>query len=72
MSIKMLRSVIAVIRFFNPGKNNPMPLWVGMQYAYAMAIGPTLPEKLDNDRYTGIKWEGIEDVVLQAFKAKKK
>lgn len=72
MSIKMLRRVIAILRFFNPGKNNSMPMWVLMQYAYSMAIGPTLPEKLDNDRYTGIKWEGIEDVVLQAFKANKK
>ena len=68
MSIKMLQNVIGILRFFNPAKNNPLPLWVGMQYGYSMAIGPSLPKILDNDRYDGIEWAGIEDTVLQAYK----
>jgi hypothetical protein len=69
MSIKMLRLMIALLKFFKPEKKKTMPMWVGMQYAYCMAIGPTLPEHLDNERYQGIAWTGVEDVVVQAFKA---
>ena len=68
MSIKMLQRVIAIVKFINPDKNNSLPLWVGMQYGYSMAIGPSLPKVLDNDRYCGIEWTGIEDTVLQAYK----
>jgi hypothetical protein len=68
MSTGMLRLVIALIKFFKPEKDKTMPLWVIMQYAYCMAIGPTLPAQLDNDRYTGIEWTGVEDVVRQAYK----
>jgi hypothetical protein len=68
MSIKMLQNVIAILKFLNPAKNNPLPLWVGMQYGYSMAIGPSLPKILDNDRYDDIEWTGIEDTVLQAYK----
>jgi hypothetical protein len=67
MSIRMLSLLIALIKFFKPEASKTMPMWVVMQYAYCMAIGPTLPENLDNDRYTGIVWTGIEDVVRQAF-----
>jgi hypothetical protein len=34
-----------------------------------MAIGPTLPEQLDNERYQGIVWSGVDDVIRQAFLA---
>lgn len=67
MSIGMLQRVIGILKFFAPGKNSTMPIWVKMQYAYCMAIGPSLPEQLDNSRYQGIHWSGIEDVVLQAY-----
>jgi len=67
MSVRMLRLMIALIKFFKPEKNRTMPVWVLMQYAYCMAIGPTLPENLDNERYNGIEWTGIEDTVRQAF-----
>jgi hypothetical protein len=68
MSTRMLGLLIALMRFFKPEASKTMPIWVVMQYAYCMAIGPTLPEHLDNERYTGISWTGIEDVVRQAFK----
>lgn len=68
MSIGMLQNVIAILKFFIPGKNNSMPIWVGMQYAYCMAIGPSLPEKLDNNRYQGINWSGIDETVLMAYR----
>jgi hypothetical protein len=69
MSIRMLHFMITLMKFCKPEKNKTMPMWVGMQYAYCMALGPTLPEQLDNDKYPGIEWTGIEDVVRQAFNA---
>jgi hypothetical protein len=71
MSVRMLRLVIALIKFFKPEKDKTMPLWVILQYAYSMALGPTLPEHLDNERYRGIEWTGVEDIVRQAFNDEK-
>ena len=72
MSVGMLRAVIALVRFFKPGrKDDPMPLWVGMQYAYCMALGVASPEHLDNDRYPGLRWTGADDVIRRAFEAAK-
>ena len=68
MSIGMLRVVIALMKIFKPGKKGEvMPLWVQMQYAYCMALGLTAPSRLDNDRYRGIEWTGVEGVVRKAF-----
>jgi pimeloyl-ACP methyl ester carboxylesterase/uncharacterized protein YbjT (DUF2867 family) len=68
MSVGMLRKVIGLVRFFKPGKkDDPMPLWVGMQYAYCMALGEASPKHLDNDRYPGLHWSGADDVIRHAF-----
>lgn len=70
MSVGMLHAVIALLRFFKPGKKGEvMPLWVQMQYAYCMALGAALPERLDNDRYQGIRWTGPDEVIRKAFDA---
>jgi hypothetical protein len=72
MSVGTLRAVIALVKFFKPGKqDDPMPLWVGMQYAYCMALGVASPEHLDNDRYPGLRWTGADDVIRRAFEAAK-
>lgn len=67
MSIGMLRTMISLMRLFKPGKGEPMPIWVGMQYAYCMALGLGSTNRLDNDRYPGIAWTGIDDTVRRAF-----
>jgi dihydrodipicolinate reductase len=70
MSLGMTRVVIALMRFFKPGKKNEvMPMWVGMQYGYCMALGVASPERLDNDRYQGIRWTGPDEVIRKAFDA---
>lgn len=70
MSTGMLRVLIAVMKRVWPGKKDDvMPMWVGLQYAYTMSLGTTTPDHFDNDRYPGIHWEGVEDVVRQAFDA---
>lgn len=69
MSIGMLRTMISLIRFFKPGKDELMPMWVGMQYAYCMALGLGSANRLDNDRYPDIAWTGIDETVRRAFDA---
>jgi NmrA-like family protein len=73
MSLGMMRTVIALMKFFKPGKKDDlMPMWVGMQYGYCMALGVASPEHLDNDRYKGIQWTGPDEVVRRAFDAASK
>jgi hypothetical protein len=68
MSVGMLHMVIALMRFFKPGKKDEvMPMWVGMQYGHCMALGVASPERLDNDRYRGIRWTGPDEVIRKAF-----
>jgi hypothetical protein len=44
MSLGMMRVVIALMKFFKPGKKEDlMPMWVGMQYGYCMALGVASP-----------------------------
>jgi hypothetical protein len=70
MSVGMIRRVIALMRFFKPGKKDEvMPMWVQMQYGYCMALGVASPERLDNDRYQGIRWTGPDEVIRKAFDA---
>jgi uncharacterized protein YbjT (DUF2867 family) len=67
MSVGMLRVVISLMKFFKPGKKaETMPVWVGMQYGYCMALGLN-PSRLDNDRYNGIQWARVDDVIRKAF-----
>jgi len=68
MSVRMLGWMISIVKLVKPGKkDDPMPLWVGMQYAYAGALGLASPKSLDNDRYDGIEWTGVEGVIKAAF-----
>ena len=67
MSVGMLRVMISMMKFFRPGKKDEtMPVWVGMQYGYCMALGLS-PSRLDNDRYKGIQWTRVDDVIRKAF-----
>ncbi len=68
MSVPMLGRVIKLLKLFKPGKGDVFPMWVGMQYAYCMALGVTIPARLDNDRYKGIQWTGIEEIFAKAFR----
>lgn len=68
MPTGLLRVVIAVMKFFKPGKKDEvMPLWVALQYGYCGALGLMSPEALDNDRYPDIAWTTIDDTIRKAF-----
>ena len=68
MPVWMLGFVINLLKIFKPGKKGEvMPLWVAMQYAYCGALGLMSPEKFDNNRYEGIQWTSIDEVVKKAY-----
>ncbi len=68
MPTAMLHIVIALVRLFKPGKKDEvMPLWVAMQYGYCGALGLMSPKYFDNDRYPGIEWQGVDDVIRNAY-----
>ena len=64
----LLGGVIKLLKFFKPGKpDEVMPLWVAMQYGYCGALGVMSPARLDNERYQGIQWTGVNNVIRKAF-----
>ena len=64
----LLGGVIKLMKFFKPGKpDEVMPLWVAMQYGYCSALGVMSPARLDNERYPGIQWTGVNAVIRKAF-----
>jgi NmrA-like family len=68
MPVWMLGLVIKLMKIFKPGKKGEvMPLWVAMQYGYCGALGVMSPEKFDNNRYEGIQWTSVDEVVKKAY-----
>jgi uncharacterized protein YbjT (DUF2867 family) len=59
----MLGALIKVARFFNPGEKVLYPPWQGMQYMRNMFEGRAKLEPLDNDRYPGLLWTTVREVL---------
>jgi nucleoside-diphosphate-sugar epimerase len=59
----MLSALIKVARAVAPGEKELYPAWQGMQYMRNMFEGRAKLEPLDNDRYPGIRWTTVRDVL---------
>ncbi len=46
--------------------NEVFPPWQGMQYMLNMYTGLPKLHPLDNDRYPGIDWKSVEDVLKRS------
>ena len=68
-SLKRLEKMIRFMRAVYPQKGAIYPPWQGMQYLYNMFSGRAKLEPLDNDRYPGIKWTSVRDI-LTAYKSR--
>jgi nucleoside-diphosphate-sugar epimerase len=62
-SLGMLGALIRVARSFAPAEKQLYPAWQGMQYMRNMFDGRAMLEPLDNDRYPGIRWTTVRDVL---------
>jgi len=62
-SLGMLGTLIKIARLVAPGEKELYPAWQGMQYMRNMFDGRAKLEPLDNDRYPGIRWTTVRDVL---------
>ena len=62
-ALSRLEKLIAVTRFFSPGKNDVYPPWQGMQYMHNMFDGRPKLDPLDNERFPSLRWTSIRDVL---------
>jgi nucleoside-diphosphate-sugar epimerase len=61
--LKILAVMITLARTFSPKSDALYPPWQGMQYMHNMYSGQGKLEPLDNDRYPGMKWTTVRDVL---------
>jgi uncharacterized protein YbjT (DUF2867 family) len=58
-----LGMLIGLARTIGPGENKLYPAWQGMQYMRNMFDGRAKLEPLDNDRYPGIHWTTVRNLL---------
>ena len=61
----MLGALIKVARTVAPGEKEIYPAWQGMQYMRNMFDGRAMLQPLDNDRYPGMRWTTVRDVLTE-------
>jgi nucleoside-diphosphate-sugar epimerase len=61
--LRMLGTLIKVARAVTPGEKELYPAWQGMQYMRNMFDGRAKLAPLDNDRYPGVRWTRVRDVL---------
>ena len=62
-SLGVLKNMITITRFLMPKNDELYPAWQGMQYLHNMLSGKAKLEPLDNDRYPGIQWTSVREVL---------
>lgn len=55
--------MIRAMRLFMPATSDPFPPWQGMQYTHNMFSGRGALSSLDNDRYPGMKWTQVRELL---------
>jgi hypothetical protein len=63
--LRRFKAVIAITQTLFPQKKEIFPAWQGMQYMYDMFTGLPKLEPLDNDRYPGIRWTPVSEVLMK-------
>jgi nucleoside-diphosphate-sugar epimerase len=61
--LRRLEKLIRITRAVFPRSRALYPPWQGMQYVYNMFSGRAKLEPLDKDRYAGIRWTTVRDVL---------
>lgn len=64
----LLGVIIKIARKFSPGERKLYPAWQGMQYMRNMIDERSKLATMDNDRYPGIQWTTVKDVLISHFK----
>ncbi|MEJ8756336.1 NmrA family NAD(P)-binding protein [Pontibacter sp. H259] len=61
----LLNTIIKITKALTPTSNEVFPAWQGMQYMRDMFTGLPKLEPLNNDRYPGIKWTTVAEVLAK-------
>ena len=64
-SLRRLDTLIKVARTLAPARREVFPAWQGMQYLRNMFSGLPKLAPLDNDRYPGIRWTPVHEVLAR-------
>ena len=67
-SLGMLKILIKITRTVAPAKKDLYPAWQGMQYMHDMFEGHAKLNLYDNDRYPGMQWTSLKDMLLSQRK----
>ena len=67
-SLGMLKILIMITRTVAPAKKDLYPAWQGMQYMHDMFEGHAKLNLYDNDRYPGMQWTSLKDMLLSQRK----
>ncbi len=59
----LLSTIIRIARRMAPGESELYPAWQGMQYMRNMIDDRSKVDRLDNDRYPGIRWTTVKDLL---------
>ena len=62
-SLRRYGSLIKLTRSLSPRSDALYPPWQGMQYLHNMLSGQAKLEPLDNQRYPGLRWTTVRDVL---------
>lgn len=65
-----LQTMIKITRTIIPKKEEVFPPWQGMQYLHNMLSGKPKFSALDNDRYQGIRWTTVQEVLASFVRSK--
>ncbi|ANE53369.1 NmrA family protein [Flavisolibacter tropicus] len=65
-SLNNLQSMISITRTLFPKKKEVFPPWQGMQYLHNMLSGKAKLLPLDNERYTGIHWTSVKEILVKS------
>lgn len=63
----LLGLLIKIGRSIAPDKQELYPAWQGMQYMHNMSGGTAKMKTIDNNRYAGIKWTNVNEVLEAHF-----
>ena len=67
-SLGMLKILIKITRAVAPATKDLYPAWQGMQYMHDMFEGHAKSNLYDNDRYPGMHWTSLRDMLLSQRK----
>lgn len=67
-----LRRMISITRFLFPQRKEIFPPWQGMQYLHNMLSGGPKLEPLDNNRYPGMVWTSVQDLLAKHLSGKQR